>query len=168
MVRIHIEKGDITTCQVDAIVNAANSDLILGSGVAGAIARAAGPTVQEESNRHGPIQVGQAAVTGAGLLAARYIIHQASMPLGGKPTPETLRDSTTAALTLAAEHGAKTIAFPAVGTGVGGMALRLSAAIMIEQVREHGAGGTSLTDVYFVLYDENAYEVFKEVLAGSW
>ena len=96
MTRIHIQTGDLTTCAVDAIVNAANNDLKLGGGLAGAIRRAGGPAIQHECDRHGPVRVGQAAITTAGDMPAKFVIHQASMRLGGSATDESLRDSTAA------------------------------------------------------------------------
>jgi len=162
MTKIHIEQGDLTSYKVDAIVNAANNDLILGGGLAGAIRRKGGPTIQEECNRHGPVGVGEAAITGAGSLPAKYVIHQASMRLGGTTTAESLRSSTAAVLALAEEHGIKTIAFPATGTGIAGFGLTRCARIMLQEVRKHVAGATGLTDVYFVLFDAEACEVFQK------
>ena len=104
MTRIHIEQGDLTSCGVDAIVNAANNDLVLGGGLAGAIRRRGGPAIQAECDAHGPVRVGQAALTGAGELPARYVIHQASMALGGRTTEKSLRDSTRAVLRIAEEN----------------------------------------------------------------
>ena len=163
MTTIHVEQGDLTACEVDAIVNAANNDLALGGGLAGAIRRRGGPSIQEECNRHGPVEVGQAAITGAGDLPARYVIHQASMRLGGRTTAESLRSSTAAVLELAEANGVKTLAFPATGTGIAGFPLRQCAEIMLEEVRRHVAGQTNLTDVYFVLFDSAAREVFQDV-----
>ena len=164
MTQIHVQQGDLTTLAVDAIVNAANNDLVLGGGLAGAIRRRGGPVVQQECTRHGPIEVGQAAITTAGELPARYVIHQASMHLGGATTAESLRASTAAALKLADKHNLKTIAFPATGTGVAGFDMRDCARIMIAEVRKHVQGRTSLTDVYFVLFDDEACRVFREEL----
>ncbi len=163
MIDIHIEKGDITTYRVDAIVNAANNELILGSGVAGAIARAGGPAIQEECDEHGPIEVGQAAITGAGNLPAKYVIHQASMSLGGRATADSIARSTEAVLKLAEKNGITSLAFPAIGTGVGGFDVRRCAEIMIDAVRRHEAAGSKLTDVYFVLFDADTRAVFAEV-----
>ena len=142
-------------------MNAANNDLILGGGLAGAIRRKGGPGIQEECSRHGPVRVGEAAITGAGDLPAKYVIHQASMQLGGMTTAESLRSSTAAALELAEQKGIKTLAFPATGTGIAGFPLPQCARIMLEEVRKHIAGGTGLTDVYFVLFDGEAHEAFR-------
>ncbi len=163
MTRIHIEQGDLTAREVDAIVNAANNDLQLGGGLAGAIRRKAGPTVQAECDRHGPVKVGEAAITGAGDLPARFIIHQASMRLGGRTTDESLRSSTAAVLALAEAHGVRTLAFPATGTGIAGFPMDRCARIMLGEVRRHVAAGSSLTDVHFVLFDAAACETFRRV-----
>jgi len=162
MTKIHIEQGDLTSCRVDAIVNAANNELILGGGLAGAIRRRGGPSIQAECDRHGPVPVGGAAITGAGNLPARYVIHQASMALGGRTTATSLRESTRAVLTIAERHDIRTLAFPATGTGIAGFALRDCARIMLEEVRRHIQGHTQLTEVRFVLFDEAARRVFQE------
>ncbi|MCY2927398.1 MAG: macro domain-containing protein [Planctomycetota bacterium] len=162
MATIHIQQGDLTKCKVDAIVNAANNDLILGGGLAGAIARAAGPEVQAACDAYGPVEVGQAAITGAGRLPAKFVIHQASMRLGGHTTAGALRASTKAVLELAEKNGVRTLALPATGTGIAGFALRDCAQIMLEELQKHLANPTGLTDVYFVLFDEQAATAFRE------
>lgn len=160
--RILIQQGDITDMEVDAIVNAANNDLILGAGVAGAILRKGGQTIQEECNEIGSIPVGYAAITGAGKLKARYVIHAASMGLGDVPTTsKTLRTSTAHSLRLAAEHKLKTIAFPAIGTGVSGFPMDECAQIMLSEAVQHLKGETSLETIYFVLFDSRARETFQ-------
>jgi O-acetyl-ADP-ribose deacetylase (regulator of RNase III) len=164
MANIHVEQGDLTTYAVDAIVNAANNDLLLGGGLAGAIRRKGGHAVQEACNRHGGIRVGEAAITTAGNLPAKHVIHQASMALGGHTTADALRDSTRAVLKLAEQHGIKTLAFPATGTGIAGFDVPQCAEIMVREVREHLAAGSRLTDVYFVLFDEAAYRTFLDVV----
>ncbi|MCY2930861.1 MAG: macro domain-containing protein [Planctomycetota bacterium] len=165
MTTIHIQQGDLTKCRVDAIVNAANSDLILGGGLAGAIARAGGPEVQTQCDAHGPVDVGQAAITGGGNLPVRFVIHQASMRLGGRTTAQALRASTKAVLALAEQNGVKTLALPATGTGIAGFALGECARIMLEELQKHLANPTGLTDVYFVLFDSQAAAVFREVFS---
>jgi O-acetyl-ADP-ribose deacetylase (regulator of RNase III) len=165
MPNLYIEQGDITGCRVDAIVNAANNDLILGGGLAGVIRRRGGPDIQEACNRHGPIRVGQAAITTAGLLPARYVIHQASMALGGATTEDSLRESTAACLKLADQHGLGSIAFPATGTGIGGFDTRRCAQIMLGEVLRHLRGPTGLEDVHFLLYDEPTLRIFQQVRA---
>ncbi|HUS48222.1 MAG TPA: macro domain-containing protein [Phycisphaerae bacterium] len=163
MAKIHIEQGDLTACKVDAIVNAANNDLILGGGLAGAIARRGGPSIQAECSRHGPVAVGEAAITGAGDLSARYVIHQASMRLGGRTTADSLARSTRAVLKLAEQNEVKTLALPATGTGIAGFDLRSCAEIMLREVASHISAGTGLTDVHFVLFDARARDVFEQV-----
>ncbi len=160
--RIYLMKGDITEVEVDAIVNAANNDLVLGAGVAGAIRSKGGPRIQEECDRIGSIRLGEAAVTTAGNLKAYYVIHAASMQLGGRTTAESLRNSTRNSLLRAEEKGFKTIAFPAIGTGIAGFPTQECAEIMIGEVLEHLKSRTSLEKIYFVLYDDAALKTFEE------
>ncbi|HET6429121.1 MAG TPA: macro domain-containing protein [Phycisphaerae bacterium] len=163
MTSIRIEQGDLTACDADAIVNAANNDLVLGGGLAGAIRRRGGPSIQNECDRHGPVPVGGAAVTGAGELPARFVIHQASMALGGRTTAKSLTESTRAVLAIAEKHpDIRTLAFPAVGTGIAGFPLDQCARIMLTEVQAHIRRGTKLTEVRFVLFDEAARRVFQE------
>jgi len=164
--KVELTQGDITEMDVDAIVNAANNELMLGAGVAGAIRRKGGPGIQEECDRIGAIKVGDAAITGAGDLKARYVIHAASMRLGGKTTAESLKSSTKRSLELAEEKGLKTMAFPAIGTGVAGFPLDECAKIMIDTVLEHLGRETSLEKVYFVLYGGSAQRAFGKYLEG--
>jgi len=159
---IQILQGDLTEMDVDAIVNAANNDLILGAGVAGAIHRKGGESIQRECNEIGSIPVGYAAMTGGGKLKARHVIHAASMGLGGvRTTAKTLRTSTAHSLHLASERKLKTIAFPAVGTGVSGFPMKECAVIMLTEAWEHLKGETSLEKIYFVLFDAEARDVFQ-------
>lgn len=133
--RISVRQGDITTYDGDAIANAANNHLQLGAGVAGAIRRAGGPTIQEECDRHGPIRVGEAAITSAGNMAVRWVIHAAAM--GDEPVSEqSIRESTLASLQRAAENGVKRIAFPVLGSGVGGFDFERAATLMRDAIRE--------------------------------
>src|SRR6201998_2141102 len=131
--RIIIRQGDLTEMDTDAIVNAANNELVLGAGVAGAIRRKGGEAIQRECDAIGSIPLGYAAITSAGKLKAKYVIHAASMGLGSLTTAETLRHSAAHALRLAAERGLKTIAFPAVGTGIAGFPMKECAEIMLEE-----------------------------------
>ena len=163
--KVVLEQGDLTEAAVDAIVNAANNDLELGGGVAGAIRRKGGPAIQEECDRIGSIPIGEAALTTGGKLKARYVIHAASMQLGGRTTAESLRASTRNSLSRAAEKNLKTIAFPAVGTGIAGFPMRECAEIMPEEVVQHLKGKTSLQQVRFVLFDAPALESFRQVWA---
>lgn len=161
--KIVIRQGDLTESDCDAIVNAANSDLQLGGGVAGAIRRKGGPAIQRECDAIGSIPVGTAAITTGGELRARHVIHAASMRLGGRATAEALRNSTAFALRLAARHGLRSIAFPAVGTGIAGFPMRECAEIMLAEAAEHLAGVTSLEGVEFVLFDAASLAIFEKV-----
>ena len=160
---IRILQGDLTDQAVDAIVNAANNDLTLGGGVAGVIRRRGGMSIQAECDALGTIPLGEAAITGAGQLKARYVIHAASMRLGGSTTEENLRLSTRNSLLRAREKGLRTIAFPAVGAGIAGFPMQRCAEVMFDEVVAHLAGETSVEDVRFVLYDSDAYQTFREV-----
>ena len=159
--RIAILQGDLTEMDADAIVNAANNDLVLGGGVAGAIRRKGGDEIQRECNAIGTIPIGGAAITTGGKLKARHVIHAASMQLGGRTTAQALRSSTAHSLRIAAERGLKTIAFPAVGSGIAGFPLEECADIMLREAAQHLSGQTSLQMVYFVLFDEGARGVFE-------
>jgi O-acetyl-ADP-ribose deacetylase (regulator of RNase III) len=159
--RIVIQQGDLTEMDTDAIVNAANNDLILGGGVAGAINRKGGAAIQKECDAIGSIPVGYAAITTGGKLKARYVIHAASMQLGGRTSAESLRQSTAHSLKIANEHGLKSIAFPAVGTGIAGFPLKDCAEIMLRVAAQHLRGETSVETIYFVLFDEVAEGIFK-------
>jgi O-acetyl-ADP-ribose deacetylase (regulator of RNase III) len=161
--RIVIQQGDLTDMDTDAIVNAANNDLILGAGVAGAIRRKGGEVIQRECDAIGSIPVGYAAITGGGKLKAKYVIHAASMGLGSLTTTDTLRHSTAHSLRLAAERALKTIAFPAVGTGIAGFPMQECAEIMLQEAAGHLRDGSSLETIYFVLFDDEAMSVFERV-----
>ena len=162
--KIVIQQGDLTEMDVDAIVNAANNDLQLGGGVAGAIRRKGGPAIQQECDAIGSIPIGSAAMTSGGALKARHVIHAASMELGGRTTAEALRRSTLYSLHLAAEHGLRSIAFPAVGTGIAGFPLGECAEIMLHEAAAHLAGETSVEKIIFVLFDEAA----KNEFTAAW
>lgn len=162
--KIVIQQGDLTDMDTDAIVNAANNDLQLGGGVAGAIRRKGGDEIQRECDAIGSIPVGYAAITGGGKLKARYVIHAASMQLGGRTTAVALGSSVAHSLRIAAERGLKTIAFPAVGTGIAGFPLEECANIMLEEAAKHLRHETSLEKVYFVLFDDRACDVFTRAL----
>jgi O-acetyl-ADP-ribose deacetylase (regulator of RNase III) len=159
--RIIIQQGDLTEKDTDAIVNAANNDLILGGGVAGTIRRKGGEQIQRECDQIGSIPVGYAAITTGGKLKARFVIHAASMELGGKTTADSLRRSTAHCLRIANERGLKSIAFPAVGTGIAGFPLKECAEIMLREAAHHLRSETSLEAVHFVLFDDAAQRVFE-------
>lgn len=159
--RVVIVKGDIVEERVDAIVNAANNDLALGAGVAGAIRRRGGPSIQQECDAHGPVAVGEAAITGAGDLLARYVIHAASMRLGGRATRKSLQSSMRHVFRLAREHHVKTIAIPAVGTGIAGFPVDECATVMAETLRAAQNDGWQPDEVRFVLFDDGAKTAFE-------
>jgi O-acetyl-ADP-ribose deacetylase len=161
-VAVEVLTGDLTEQDVDAIVNAANNDLELGGGVAGAIARAGGPAIQAECRKIGSIEIGAAAITGGGRLRARHVIHAASMRLGGRTTADSLRQSTRRSLQLASERGLQSIAFPAVGTGIARFPIGDCARIMVEEVAAEAHGSTSLREVRFVLFGEAAASAFRQ------
>jgi O-acetyl-ADP-ribose deacetylase (regulator of RNase III) len=158
--RIVIQQGDLTDMDTDAIVNAANNDLQLGAGVAGAIRRKGGEEIQRECDAIGSIPVGYAAITGGGKLKARHVIHAASMQLGGRTTAANLGNSVAHSLRIASERGLKTIAFPAVGTGIAGFPIEECASIMLHEAAQHLKTETSLEKIYFVLFDDRACDVF--------
>src|SRR5712664_3046134 len=160
--RIVIQQGDLTEMDTEAIVNAANNDLVLGAGVAGAIRRKGGEQIQRECDAIGSIPVGYAAITTGGKLKARFVIHAASMQLGGKTSAGSLRNSTAHSLRIANERGFKSIAFPAVGTGIAGFPLKECAEIMVREAVQHLRGETSIENVYFVLFDEEAKGIFEQ------
>lgn len=163
--KVSIRQGDLTTATTDAIVNAANNDLILGGGVAGAIRTRGGPSIQEECNRIGPIAIGQAAVTGGGKLAARYVIHAASMALGGLTSERGLREATRNSLVRARERRLESIALPAIGTGIAGFPMERCAEVMLEEIRAHLESGSTLTRVEIVLFDATARVIFEHAFA---
>jgi O-acetyl-ADP-ribose deacetylase (regulator of RNase III) len=163
--RVEFLQGDLTEMDVDAIVNAANNDLQLGGGVAGAIRRKSGDAIQRECDAIGSVPIGSAVITSGGRLKARHVIHAASMELGGRTSASSLRSSTAHALRIANQHKLKTIAFPAVGTGIAGFPMRECAEIMLQEVAEHFQHPTSLEKIYFVLFDSPSLEVFQQVWA---
>jgi O-acetyl-ADP-ribose deacetylase (regulator of RNase III) len=163
--KIVLRQGDLTEAEVDAIVNAANNDLMLGGGVAGAIRIKGGPSIQQECDRIGTIALGEAAITGAGRLRARHVIHAASMRLGESTSEASLRATTRNSLLRAGENSLKTIAFPAIGTGIAGFPMERCAEVMLEEVRAQLGGPTTLERVEFVLFDRRSLEVFERALA---
>ena len=161
--RIVVRQGDITTYDGDAVVNAANNHLVLGAGVAGAIRRAGGPSVQRECDQHGTIAVGEAAITGAGQLLVQWVIHAAAM--GDEPVSErSIHDSTAASVRLAAAHAARRIAFPVLGSGVGGFDFRRAAEIMLAAIRETPESA-ALDEIVFYGYTARDAERLRTIVA---
>ena len=159
-------EGDITKLEVDAIANAANTNLAHGGGVAGAIVRAGGRTIQEESDALAPIELGEAVATGAGELPCRWVIHAATMRLGGPTSAEIIRAATAATLRVADELGCRSLALVAFGTGVGGFPITEAAAIEVEEVRRHLAAGSGLDRVIFAVRGDEALAAFESALEG--
>lgn len=164
MIKIEVYYGDITQLELDAVVNAANNRLWMGGGVAGALKRVGGKEIEAEAVTKGPIPIGEAVVTGAGKLKARYIIHAAVMGQDLETNAEKVRQATKNSLLRADELEIKSLAFPALGTGVGGFPRDECARIMIGEVRQFSAKKTGLDRVVFALYDEPTYQVFKQEL----
>jgi O-acetyl-ADP-ribose deacetylase (regulator of RNase III) len=164
MAEIEVERADITNLEVDAIANAANTQLRHGGGVAGAISRAGGPAVQEESDRAAPIELGDAVETTAGEMPSRWVIHAATMELGGPTSAEIIRRATASTLAKSDELGARSLALVAFGTGVGGFPPEEAARIEIEEVRRHLDAGSGLERVVFAVHGEEAERAFREAL----
>jgi O-acetyl-ADP-ribose deacetylase (regulator of RNase III) len=161
---VEVLEADITALDVDAIANAANTQLMHGGGVAGAISRAGGPEVDRESRQRAPIGLGEAVETTAGEMPARWVIHAATMELGGPTSAEVIRRATASTLRRADELGAKSLALVAFGTGVGGFPLDEAARIEVEEVRRHLDGGSSLERVVFAVRGDAARAAFERAL----
>ena len=160
-----IERGDLTEWEVDAIVNAANSHLWMGAGVAGAIKRKGGVIIEEEAVRQGPVEVGEAVITTAGNLPATHVIHAAAMGQDLKTDAQKIAQATRSSLAIADKRKLSSIAFPALGTGVGGFPLAQAAEAMLSAVLSHiQTGNTSLRKIAFVLYQDEACKAFTETL----
>ncbi len=161
MPRIMIVRGDITEVEVDALVNPANVQLIMGGGVAGAIRRKGGEEIQEEALKKAPIRIGDAVETSAGKLKAKYIIHAPTVESpGGKSNPEFVRKAVRAALKKAEELGLESLAFPAMGAGVGGVPVEVAVRIILEEVLK-----SSLKEVVLVAWSNEDFETFQKVAA---
>jgi O-acetyl-ADP-ribose deacetylase len=164
--KIEVEEADITGLEVDAIANAANTDLRHGGGVAAAISKAGGPEVQRESDRRAPIGLGEAVETTAGDMPAQWVIHAATMELGGPTSAEIIRRATASTLLKADELGATSLALVAFGTGVGSFPLDEAARIEVEEVRSHFDAGGGVERVVFAVRGDEAREAFERAVAG--
>ena len=162
--KLAILQGDITSLTTDAIVNAANNYLWMGAGVAGAIKQKGGKIIEEEAVSQGPIEVGDAVITSGGNLPVKYVIHAAGMGQDLQTSDEILHKVTINCLVLAEENGIHSLAFPAIGTGVGGFEIHHCAKIMLEETVEYLASAKVLQQVNFVLFDAVGREVFEEQL----
>jgi O-acetyl-ADP-ribose deacetylase (regulator of RNase III) len=165
MATVEVLDADITTLEVDAIANAANTDLAHGGGVAGAISRAGGPGVQRESDAKAPIGLGEAVETSAGELPSRWVIHAATMHLGGPTSADIIRRATASTLACAERLGARSLALVAFGTGVGGFPLEEAARIEAEEVRRHLDGGSQLERIVFAVHGEAARAAFDAAVS---
>src|SRR5206468_1218958 len=161
---IRVERGDITTMAVDAIVNAANNHLWMGGGVAGAIKRVGGAEIERQAVEKGPIEPGEAVVTGAGRLRCRYVIHAATMGQDLVTSADLIRRATRSSLRRANDVQVASIAFPALGTGVGGFPVREAAQIMVDEIAAHLRGTTPLRTVVLVVQTGDAEQAFGEAL----
>jgi O-acetyl-ADP-ribose deacetylase (regulator of RNase III) len=162
---VEVLDTDITALAVDAIANAANTRLLHGGGVAGAIQRAGGSAVEAESLAAAPIGLGDAVATGAGDMPSRWVIHAATMELGGPTSADVIRRATAATLWKAEELGARSLALVAFGTGVGGFPLEQAAAIEVDEVRRHLACGSRLERIVFAVRGDAARAAFEAALA---
>jgi O-acetyl-ADP-ribose deacetylase (regulator of RNase III) len=162
---LSVERGDITRMRADAIVNPANSRLVMGGGVAGAIKRAGGPTIEKEAVQRAPIAVGEAVATTAGKLEAKYVIHAPTMARPAMNTNLTsVEKATTAALNVARKLRLTSIAIPGMGTGVGGVPVREAALTMIEAIKRHLSDGTTLKHIFLISIDEELTSAFESAL----
>lgn len=164
MATVEVREADVTKLAVDAIANAANTHLAHGGGVAGAISRAGGPAIQEESDQLAPIGLGEAVATSAGELPSRWVIHAATMELGGPTSGDAIRRATASTLAVADELGARSLALVAFGTGVGGFPVEDAARIEVEEVRRHLAAGSGLDQIVFAVFGAAARQAFEEAL----
>jgi O-acetyl-ADP-ribose deacetylase (regulator of RNase III) len=158
---LEVVAGDVTSLEVDAIANAANTQLKHGGGVAGAISRAGGPEVQRESDERAPIGLGEAVETTAGRMPVRWVIHAATMELGGPTSAEIIERATRSTLAKAEELGCHSLALVAFGTGVGGFPLDEAARLMVGAAREHEGG---LERIVFAVHGEEAERAFREAV----
>ncbi|HDD35582.1 MAG TPA: macro domain-containing protein [Candidatus Desulfofervidus auxilii] len=162
--QLEIIQGDITKLEVDAIVNAAGSTLVMGGGVAGAILRAGGNEIQEECYKLAPIKAGEAVITTAGKLKAKRVIHAVGPRWGEGEEEKKLSDAILNSLKLADEHGLKSIAFPAISTGIFGCPKEWAAKVMLKATIDYLKGKTSLEKVIFCLFSESDYKLWCEIL----
>jgi O-acetyl-ADP-ribose deacetylase (regulator of RNase III) len=161
MAELEVKQADVTRLEVDAIANAANTQLRHGGGVAGAISRAGGPEVQRESDERAPIGLGEAVETTAGDMPARWVIHAATMELGGPTSAEIIERATACTLAKAEELGCRSLALVAFGTGVGGFPLDEAARLMVGVAQGHEG---ELEQIVFAVHGEDAERAFSEAL----
>ncbi len=161
---LELVEGDITELEVDALVNAANEDLVLGSGVAGAILEKGGESIQRECDRIGGTPVGTAVMTGAGELRAKRVIHAVGPRKGEGDEDRKLSSAVRSSLALADRHGLKSIALPAISTGVFGFPVDRCARILLTEVHRYLQGGTKLDRVVVCLLGDEVFQDFRKEL----
>lgn len=164
---LKIIKGDITELSCDAIVNAANNKLLMGGGVAGVIRKKGGQAIEDEALKKGPIEIGGAVATGAGRLKAKYVIHAATMGMDFKTDEHKIRQACANAFKCAEKLNLESIAFPALGCGVGNFPLVGAAKIMAQEILKHFRNPSTIKEVIFCLYDEEAFGVFDKEVNGT-
>lgn len=162
--RLSLRQGDIAEAETEAIVNAANHELWMGSGVAGALKRAGGAVIEQEALRQAPIAVGESVITSGGKLRALYVIHAAAQAAGRPATSEAVAAATLSALRLAAREGIESVAFPALGTGAARLGFGECAAAMYTAMREHCQSSELPQRIELWLWGDNAMAVFREML----
>jgi O-acetyl-ADP-ribose deacetylase (regulator of RNase III) len=158
--KIEVVRGDITEAKTEAIVNAANNHLWMGSGVAGAIKRKGGEVIEKEAMAKGPIGIGEAVATTAGKLPHKYVIHAAGMGQDAYTDSDIVYRATQTSLKTADDLGVKSIAFPAIGTGVGGMSLSECAEVMIDAINNIESKLNNIELIKFILFDQTGYQAF--------
>ena len=163
MAELEVQRADVTELEVDAIANAANTELQHGGGVAQAISRAGGPTIQSESNEKAPIALGEAVETTGGDLPATWVIHAATMELGGPTSAEIIDRATRSTLAKAEQLRCRSLALVAFGTGVGGFSMEEAARIMVDAAREHQG---ALERIIFAVHGEEAERAFRDAIEG--
>jgi O-acetyl-ADP-ribose deacetylase (regulator of RNase III) len=161
--QLEVRQADVTKLEVDAIANAANTQLMHGGGVAGAISRAGGPAIQQESDAKAPIGLGEAVETSGGEMPARWVIHAATMELDFRTDAEIIGRATRSTLAKAEELGARSLALVAFGTGVGGFPLEEAARLMVGVAREHDG---ELELIVFAVHGDAAERAFRDALGA--
>ena len=166
MARIELWNGDICDLEVDAIVNPANLSLWMATGVGGAIKRAGGDAIEFAAVRQAPVPLGESIVTTAGSLAARAVIHAVSLDRDRRTSGPVIEAAVRSAMARAREIGAASVAFPALGTGVGGFPLEEAAQITVDTVRDELTRSPSIDHVTFALRGAAAYQAFRAAIDG--
>ncbi len=167
-VEVVVEKGDITKYEVDAIVNAANNKFLMGGGVAGAIKRKGGQVIEDEAVKKGPVRVGESVITSSGSLPSKHVIHAATMAMDFETNSDIIRDATESTLECAQKNNIESLAFCALGCGVGGFPLEVAAKIMGQEVFKYvrEQKDPTLKKIIFVMFSDDAFAAFKKNIDG--